>query len=181
MKPALRLISLALLTLLAGCGEPEADLTNPKSHTSGSLSFDYPKNWKITEDLATTETQYVFVETPGNAIVILQSYPQGTTDDLTAYSKDFSESAAEETPIGNMTQSSFTDLPNEAGYRWIKEDFEISLLGESTPHRRLYGTKVIGERRVFLILQVATEDYSKTEGGFELIRDSLQSTKEQDG
>ncbi len=176
MRRCLLLIALPFLLLLEGCGEPKADLSTPKTHTSGAITFNYPKNWKITEDSVTPEIRYLFVETPGDALVILQSYPAGEASNIEVFSKKFSESTSAETPIGEIAKSTFTDIPDSGGFNWIAENFEISLLGHSVPHRRLYGTKEIGGRQVFLILQVATEDFSKAEPGFQLIRDSLQSS-----
>ena len=169
------LIALPILGLLAGCGELQADLSTPKTHRSGAITFEYPKNWKITEDSVSPEIHYLFVETPGDALVIFQSYPMDEADGLTDFAKAFSESAATETPVGKIVKSTFADVPKAHGYKWIAEKFSINLLGESVPHRRLYGTKKIGDRQVFLILQAATEDYAKAEPGFELIRKSVRS------
>ena len=178
MKPHLLLTAISFLSLFVGCGEPQADLSTPKTHKSGAITFDYPKNWKITEDSVTPEIHYLFVETPGDALVILQSYPTSDADTLAEFSEEFSESATTETPIGTIAKSTFAAIPDSDGYSWIEEDFAIDLLGESVPHRRLYGTRKIGGRQVFLIFQVATEDYSKAETGFQLIRDSLRSIQE---
>ena len=56
-----------------------------------------------------------------------------------------------------------------------EEDFEIevALLPMSVPHRRLFASKDFGEHRIFLILQLAEEDYTKVGKGFGLIGDSL--------
>ncbi len=51
------------------------------------------------------------------------------------------------------------------------------MLGQSIPHRRLYASKELGSRRVFLIFQVSTEDYAKTGQGFRLIYTSLRSSE----
>lgn len=183
MKPLLLLTALSFLSLFTGCGEPLADLSTPNTHKSGVLTFNYPKNWKITEDSVTPEIHYLFVETSGDALVILQSYPTGDANTLAEFSKKFSKSAATETPIGVIAKSTFAAIPDSEGYSWIGEGFDMNFLGVSVPHRRIYGTKKIGGRQVFLIFQVATEDYSKAETGFKLIRDSLQSIQEaeQDG
>lgn len=125
--------------------------------------------------MVTPAVHYLFVETPGDALVILQSYSKDEADGLAAFSKAVSDSATNEMPIGKMANSRFADLPDASGYSWIMETFDISFVGESIPHRRLYGTKQIGDRQVFVIFQVATEDYSKVEAGFQLIRDSLRS------
>ena len=170
------LLALSLLSLFAGCGEPKADLSAPNTHRSGAITFDYPKNWKITEDSVNPELHYLVVESPGDAIVIFQSFPIDESNSLTAFSKEFSKSAETEMPLGKAAQSTFTDVPEVSGYKWIAEEFNINLLGESVPHRRLYGTKEIDDRQVFLIFQVAKEDFAKAEPGFDLIRNSLHGT-----
>ncbi len=62
-------------------------------------------------------------------------------------------------------------------FRGGEKDFEmeVALLPISVPHRRLYASKDVGDRRIFLILQVAEEDYPKVGKGFGLIGDSLTS------
>ena len=159
--------------LLTGCGEPQADLLTPLTHKSGELVFDYPKNWAIAEDSLTPELHNLFIETPGDALVILQSFPSGGTPTLTTFSHEFSNSVVIETFIGEFSTSTFSNIIDKDGCNIIEEDFNINLLGESIPHKRIYGTKEVGNRKIFLILQVAAEDYSKVEAGFQLIRDSL--------
>lgn len=174
------LFALSTLCLLVGCSEPPADLSNPKSHTSGPFTFEYPQNWVITDEEFDAEFHYVFVETPGDAIVILQSYPLDQEEDLAGYAEQFSASAAAETPVGEMSESVFSELSTAHGYNWVVEEFAISFLGETIPHRRVYGATEFGNRQVFLILQVATEDYAMIEAGYQLIRDSLYSPGQAD-
>lgn len=174
--PPSRLI-LLLPGLFAGCGEPQADISTPRTHRSGAITFDYPGNWKISDELVTPEIHSLFVETPGDAIVIFQSYPTEEAEDLPTFTKAFSSSAATGTPIGMIVGSTFSDITEADGYEWIVEDFNINLLGVSVPHRRLYGSKMIGERQAFLIFQVAIEDSAKAEAGFHLIRNSLRGVQ----
>ena len=177
MKLPLLFAALAFIGLLFGCGEKQPDLSNSKTHRSGDIAFDYPGNWKITEDSLTATIHNLFVETPGDAIVIIQSYPVGMAKELKALSKDFSESAAHSTPLGSMEKSAFAELPKQWGYDWIAEDFDIVFLGESVPHKRLYGSKEVVDRQIFLILQVPEADYQKVEKGFHLIGNSLTSDR----
>jgi hypothetical protein len=176
---------LTLLALLTSCGEniplggeEEADLSNPKTHRSGELSFAYPGNWEIGVDQVTTSFHNLFINTPGTAIVILQTYPIEFADDLKTFAGEFSESGAAFTSaLGSVKNSVLTELPSKGGYAWLREDFEmeVALLPISVPHRRLYASKDVGDRRIFLILQVAEEDYPKVGKGFGLIGDSLTS------
>jgi hypothetical protein len=177
------LLSIFLLFwCFAGCFEQTADISIPKGYHSNQISFKYPKNWEITQDNYTPAVHNLFVETAGDALVILQSYQSDLAEDLESFSKSFSKSFSEssrtDTPIGEASLGhKFEIIPREAGYEWIREQFEISLLGVSVPHRRIYGTKKIADRQIFLIFQVATEDYSKAEPGFRLIRDTLRESK----
>jgi hypothetical protein len=59
----------------------------------------------------------------------------------------------------------------------MQEKWELTILGVSVPFQRIYGTKKIADRQVFIIFQVAEEDYSKAVPGFHLIRDSLKEKK----
>jgi hypothetical protein len=172
-----QLLSTLLITILfTGCGEPKADISTPKTHSSGAITLDYPKNWKITEESITSEMHSFFIETNGNALVIFQSYPSEDADDLPAFSKSFSD-AATETPVGKVAGATFAGAPDKDGYEWILEDYTINLLGESIPHRRRYGAKNIGDKRIFLIFQVASEDSAKVESGFQLIQKSLRGNQ----
>ena len=196
MKILFLLTTFSFLALFTACGEPQADLSTPQTHRSSTLGFNYPKNWKITDDTTEEEVRSLIIETPGDAIVIIQSYTivegegqsanEGKGEsknkeeiqirELTDFAKGFAEIAAAETPIGKMENSTFANAPDVAGFKWIEEKFDITLLGESVPHRRIYGSKTIGNQEIILILQVAIEDYSKAEAGFHLIRDSLLSS-----
>jgi hypothetical protein len=180
MRPLTTLVALSLFALLLGCGEPKADVSATKSHRSGSMAFSYPKNWKVAEDFDTPDVHTIFVETPGQAIVILQSYRTDSADELADYAEAFSVDASDGTSVGQMTAEKLVKMPQAKGYDWTSEDFSIDLLGESVPHQRLYGCKDIGGRRIFLIFQVATEDVANAQAGFELIRDSLKITDEEE-
>ncbi len=173
MKPPFLFTAPILIGLLFGCGEKQPDLSNLITHQSGDIVFDYPGNWKVTDNSLTATIHNLFVETPGDAIVIIQSYPLEMAQELKSFSKDFSESASLGTPLVSINKAAFVELPKQWGYDWISEDFEIVLLGESVPHKRLYGSKEIGGRQIFLILQVPEADYQKVEKGFHLIGNSL--------
>tara|TARA_R110002096_G_scaffold200639_9_gene384690 strand:- start:1415 stop:2122 length:708 start_codon:yes stop_codon:yes gene_type:complete len=177
MRLCATFFTLLLVSLLLGCGEPQADLTTPNTHRSGTIAFEYPKNWRITDEAVKPEVQYIIVETPGDALVVLQSFPAVDAILLEDFASAFSERSAAETPIGKVEESTFTLLPEGSGFRWIQEEFSMSLLGESILHRRLFGARQIGERKVFLIFQVATEDLDRALPGLELIRDSLRGAE----
>ena len=177
MKLPFLFSALPLIGLLYGCGEKQPDISNSITHQFGEIIFDYPGNWKVAEDSITATIHNLFVETPGDAIVIIQSYPLEMVQDLKSFSKDFSEGASIDTTLVSINKAPFSGLRRKWGYEWISEDFEIVVLGESVPHKRIYGSKEVGDRQIFLILQVPAEDYQKVEKGFHLIANSLSGER----
>ena len=66
------------LFLFVGCGERNAATDNPTSYSKAGLEFEYPGNWTVTEDTQQAGLRFLIVESPGDAVVIIQIYP---TDD----------------------------------------------------------------------------------------------------
>ena len=169
-----------LISFFVGCFDGDfdpteaADLTDPKEYNSNQIFFKYPKNWKISGDSFTPAIHNLFVETTGDALVIFQSYQSELAEDLETFSKSFSESPQMETPLGEISQSELKTIPKKGDFEGIQETFDISILGISVPHKRIFLSKKIAERQVFLIYQAAIEDNPQTELGFNLIRDTLK-------
>ena len=159
------------ILLIAGCKERSADLDSPKSYSSEQITFQYPGNWKVTSDNIPGN---LTLETPGDAIVIVQSHPPSPDPDITNLAKKFSEDFIAETPIGEIAVESMTELENQAGYQRILEKFNITLLGQKIPHHRLYAGKGTENHSFLLIFQAPSDDFEKTLTGFELILKSLQ-------
>ncbi len=164
--------ALILITalLLAGCFERSPDLESPKIYNSEQITFQYPGNWKVSMD---SGIGHLTLETPGDAIVIVQTHPAEPQLELEKLAKAFSEEFLKETPIGEMKVDSFTEQENELGYQRFLEKFSISLLGESIDHHRIYAGKETELHDLFLIFQSPSEDFEKTKPGFDLILKTL--------
>lgn len=184
----LKKLSALCLTLLisfwGGCYDETfnlteaADLTEPKEYNSNQISFKYPKNWEISADSNTTAFHNIYMQTQGEAIVIYQSYPSDVAESLTTFSKDFSKKMTQtEIPMGEISQSELKTIPKVAGFEGIEETFDISIIGISVPHKRIFLSKKIADRQVFLIFQAAIEDQPQTLSGFNLIRDTLKESE----
>lgn len=175
--PPLRSGFVALSLLLGACGEPPADLANTKTHEAAGFAFDYPGNWRVSEGVSNSDILFLFVETPGDAVTIIQAYPKDSVDGLEAFSRGFSQTATQQTPIATVGGLNFTPLPEIDGFECVMETFAVSLLSESIPHQRTYCSKIIDDRRIFLIFQVATEDKDRANGGFSLIRSTFRKAE----
>ena len=169
-----------LISFFVGCFDGDfdpteaADLTDPKEYNSNQIFFKYPKNWKISGDSFTPAIHNLFVETTGDALVIFQSYQSELAEDLETFSKSFSESHSNGNSSGGDFAIRIKNDSQEGDFEGIQETFDISILGISVPHKRIFLSKKIAERQVFLIYQAAIEDNPQTELGFNLIRDTLK-------
>ena len=173
-----------LISFWGGCFEETfdlteaADLTEPKEYNSSQIFFKYPKNWEISLDSNTTAFHNIYMQTQGEAMVIYQSYPSDMAESLKTFSKDFSEKMTQtEVPLGEISKSELKAIPQVAGFEGIEETFDISIIGISVPHKRIFLSKKIADRQVFLIYQAAIEDHPQTESGFNLIRDTLKESE----
>lgn len=154
---------------IVGCGEPDADLNNTKSYNKNGISFKYPGNWSLSDEL-TGDILSIYLETPGDTVVIIQNYPIDYSMNLKDFSDDFRKSMSENLPIGKI--SSQTTLSTSD--TMVDEEFSISLAGETIPHRRKFLVKDSDKSNCFLIYQVPKEDYEKSQIGFEFIHSSFE-------
>ncbi len=165
---------LCLVFGLAGCGEVKPDLQHPVLFEKDGLSFQYPGNWRVSEGLHAFGVHYQVVESPAEAIVIVHVFSDEPDKDLMKYAKGFSDDASEETPVGSIGPSKFGPVTKDGAYDSVTEHFEISLLGQTVPHVRVYKRKIVGNDVCFLVGQVAVEDHEKVKPGFALIFKSFQ-------
>ena len=172
MRTSVLAVWTVLLLGLVGC-EKTADISSPVKYEKDNISFSYPKNWKVTEDVVQQEVRYLFVESPGDAMFVAQIYAKPDAVSLSEFVEWFSSHSKEEIPIGNISESSFSDIEETAFSPGIKESFSVSVLGGKVPHIREYYIRESSKKVAFLIAQAATEDLGKVEPGFNLILSSF--------
>lgn len=172
---AARVVALiAIALLLAGCWESPADISKPQAYDKDGLTFTYPGNWTVTEDVAGDQLRYLFVETPGEALVVIQVDSSGQAENLKPFAESFSQRATTETPVGDIAQNEFGPIEKRAGYEAIQEKFSITLLSVEVPHTRIYLRKALEDVTLFIINQAANEDLASVEPGFDQISESLE-------
>ena len=49
-------------------------MNNQLKYEKDGLSFSYPANWEVTEDFVSEDVRFVFVESPGDAIIKIEVY-----------------------------------------------------------------------------------------------------------
>ena len=174
---ALFAVGIVGLGLSGCCGEPEADLAAPLSYDNAGIAFDYPGNWKISDDGTEPQNRYVMVETPGEAITIVTLVPAEEAADLDGYSRVFSDEARKNTPVGDVSASTFSKVTGAEDKQAQTENFTISLAGESLPHTRHYRRVASDKSVCFVLAQAADEDMDKAKPGFDLIFSTLKCTE----
>lgn len=183
------LLALTCLTpalgLTTGCGEPKADIANKQHYSGHHLNFDYPGNWKTSEESeglgGTLTMTMIYVEAKGgNAMVIVQHFNEGLEVDYDELVSEFVNGMREAMP-GIVNIQELDGGQRETIEREIdgqkREGRRIryapEIFGESVPHTvEAYFMQFEGEM-VILYTQVPDEDRSKAEPGFNLILDSL--------
>jgi len=176
MKSFQTVVILMVAITLWGC-ERGADVSSPAQYNKSGISFSYPGNWEVVEDVEESDFRYLTVESPGDAIFIIAVYQKQDALPLKDYVKEFSAMTREEMPIGDIGESSFASInklavPNSK--EGIQEKVPMRLLGVEVPHVREYYLVESGDKVAFLISQVATEDLGHVEPGFKLIFDKFK-------
>jgi len=88
---------------VSGCGEPKADVALPKRYSKDGIKFQHSGNWKISEELKEEGVfRSVTVESPGDALVVVQAFDAKNVLPLKEYTELFSKETAKAMPIGEL-------------------------------------------------------------------------------
>ena len=68
--------ALLALAFLTSCGEPKAKTDQPLKYNQGGMSFQFPGNWKVTDVTQDASVHFLFVESPGDATLIIQLFSE---------------------------------------------------------------------------------------------------------
>lgn len=136
-------LGFAVAALLAACGEPAANVSDPKPYDRLGVHVEIPGNWKLSDDQRVAGVHYLTVESPGSAIFIAMVQADGNRE-LEEFARSFSNEADKQTP-GLLDRSTRFDLSAFAEGT-IREHYTISLGGVKVPHLREY-RKITGAHR----------------------------------
>jgi hypothetical protein len=173
MKNIMTICLLMLVLVHVSCIEKKADIKNPKTYSNSGLYFKYPGNWKITEDSRSAALRYVFIETSGNAIVIMQIYPSDAAPEFNTFVTEFSDSMKRKLNLKSK-ESVFDTNKIIADHKTINERFTMTLLNVEDPHIRIYENVKTADKTCFLVAQVSVEDLGNVVSGFDLVFSSFK-------
>jgi hypothetical protein len=175
------------VAFVVGCGmfgEPAPNVGSPNHHDAHGLAFDYPGNWTLKGDVDDSDGISLYtaeVESPGNALVMVQQFKPAVPLDIEALivevSAGMKDGAKEE--LGGMAE--YTDDGTGDIDRTLlgetrkgkEKRFTLGLLGQKVAHTMHLYPVELDDRSLVLYLQIPDEDRSKVLPGFDQILDSL--------
>lgn len=175
-------------TLVVSC-ERSPDLSSTSFYSKDGISFSYPGNWTVSKDATEagdTEYRYLFVESPGDAILIIQRYKPAidlTLEEFAAELKTTRDAEVEgmfqvgdfrpmhvKSEIDSQVQAIIAGETRDG----IRQSFAISVLGEKVPHYSTFFRIDDLQQTIFVVAQAATEDWELVEPAFQLVQSSLR-------
>lgn len=159
------------LIVFSAC-EQLAETENPRVYRKDGITFTHPGNWRVTEDVEEDGYRYVILETPGDALFMVQVYEEDEAYDLDSFVESYSDQVKTEAPFGTAEASSRSPIERliDGELRTgIYERFSLRLVGIRVPHVVEYYRIESGGRVYFLISFVSDEDLSKVSPGFDQI------------
>lgn len=172
-----KIFALVSIIIFTTSCQQAADVSNPVAYDKAGIKFDYPKNWSITEDDELKDVRFVLLESPGNAIFIIQVYREEDAALIREYADWFTDEAIKETPVFERTAGDYTKISatiDGETVSGLRQNFSINVFKLAVPHVAEYYRVEKGNKAAFLISQAAEEDLVNEAAGFELIIKSFK-------
>jgi hypothetical protein len=169
------LILIIFISLISGCDEITHFLSPSRYHRENIVFF-YPRNWKVTEDVARRDFRYLFIESPDGAIVIIHIYLKDRALDLRDFVDEFAGKTEREIPLGKVDNNYISTVVRKTtsgSKTGIRERFALMIKGMQIPYVREYVRMEVKNKAIFLISQVAAENMDSAGPGFDLILKSF--------
>jgi hypothetical protein len=177
MKIVSIVIGLALVGVLAYLfflnAESEADIGNPKEYQGEKISFRYPGNWAISDDLNQDGTRMVSVDSPGEATLMITIVDKKKAFSIKEYSNIVTASLSENSP-DEKGDFAFGPVTRDGRFKALTATWTMTFLGESIPHTIFFRRRRYGKKVCFIMAQVADEDLAKVEPGFKQVFDTFK-------
>jgi hypothetical protein len=187
-KPVRVAAALLAALLLFAC-EAAPEIQHPLTYSRDGISFRHPGNWSVTEDVANPgdpRFRYLFVESPGSAIVIVHHYEPRLELSVQEFAARFARSEVEEAedlvrlgPSGLISARTGDSGPVRSvvagtSRERVEQSFSVSAAGAEVPHRFRAFRVETDSGSAFLIAQAAVEDWDLVAPGFDLVLASFE-------
>ena len=182
-------VALLLAPILAGC-ETAPELRHPQSYSRDGISFRYPSNWSVTADVeapSASSYRYLFIESPGSAIVVVRRHQPGIELSVEEFAAEFHRKAIEKIgevaliePIKPFSGQAGNAVPVRALVAGITREgteysYSVSGAGQQVPHKFRAFKVESASATTFLVAQAATDDWDLVAPGFDLVLGSFEA------
>ena len=171
MRSLLLVFPFVALFLMAGC-ERRADVSPLMTFREGTLEFDYPKNWRVTQNQVLSMARLVQVEAPDSALAVVTVYAKEQDVNLRAYADSLMSGIKEAVPVGKVEKNTISGDDDS-----LNVSYSLRLAGVEVPHTTNITLHRLADANVICMTQVADEDRRLVQPGFDAIRRSLCSKK----
>lgn len=169
------ILLIIFILFVSGCYD-RADVSSPSEYRRENIRFLYPNNWKVTQDVDRNGFRYLFVESPGDAIMILQIYRNEDALNLRDFVEQFAGKTEQEIPLGKIDNNYFSTVvkTTAAGPKTgLRERFGLVIGNTQIPHIREYFRLEMKNEVIFFIRQTPEEASKRVTPGFDLILESF--------
>lgn len=177
MVTPIRMTALLVLVLALGACERQADLESTQMYAKSGISFSLPGNWSVREDVEEGGLRFLYLSSPGEAVMFIGTYPEGYAPPLEDHARLLIDSMMGEFPIGDRTEGGLEPFSKAIGDRTfdgLRNEFVVSVLGVEFPYRAEFYVVGSETKQVYITTQVPTEYLDKVEAGFDLVVSSLE-------
>lgn len=160
---------------LVGCGcGPKSNVAQPKQYADTLISFAYPGNWTITSEAEKDFGRMLVLEGPDSSVVTLSVFSADWDADLGEFARRYVEAMPASLPLGRIADGALAEVASPRVHEEaIDYRFAIVLVGVKVPHTANFWKQVHGDIKVIGVMQVADEDRTGIDAGFQFIRDAL--------
>lgn len=169
------IVLIIFILFVSGCYD-KADVSSPSGYRRGNITFLYPGNWEVTQDAGRNDFRYLFVESPGDAIMIIQLYLKQDALNLRDFVEQFAGKTEYEIPLGKSDNNYISTVvkTTAAGRKTgLRERFALVIGDVQMTHIREYVRLEMKNNVIFLISQAPEEDSERVAPGFNLILESF--------
>jgi len=164
-----------LLTSIGASGDNLARVTL-ESYENDGISFLIPDGWKVTEDEEIGAFRLLFIESPDNAVLLVQLHPRDDSERLEKFVSSKRDGWIEDKSFDKIeVGSAFPIIRKINTVEYSGFEFRVTFEDNSVkvPHVTRCFLAKHTERNIYFTAQAPSEDLAAEEDGFDLILSSF--------
>lgn len=169
------ILLIIFILFVSGCYD-RADVSSPSEYRRENITFLYPDNWEVTQDVDRNDFRYLFVESPGDAIMIIQIYMKEDALSLRDFVEQFAGKTKQEIPLGKTDNNYISTVVKTTATgpkTGLRERFALVIGDTQIPNIREYFRLEMKNKGIFLISQTPEVTSKRVASGFDLILESF--------